>query len=61
MESFEGWLPRQCSKVGEYYMRVKACVKNMERLVEEVRTELVMKKVLRTLLPKWNNVAIIIE
>ena len=47
--------------VGDYYVRVDACVDKMKTLGEEVPNVDIVKKVLRTLLPRWNHVAIIIE
>lgn len=58
---FENLKINQYEKVDDYCMREKSCVNKMETLGEEVKNEVIMKKVLRTLLPKWNHVAIIIK
>lgn len=45
----------------ESCMRFKACVNKMGNLGKEVKNEVVVMKVIRTLIPKWNHVTIIIE
>lgn len=41
--------------VGDYSMRVKACVDRMKILGEDIPNEVIVKKLLRTLLSKWNH------
>ena len=48
-------------KVVDYCVRVQSCVNKMKTLGEIIENKVVVKKVLRSLLPKWNLVAIIIE
>lgn len=47
--------------MGDYHVRVKACVDKIKILGEEILNEFIMNKVLRILLPKWKHVEIIIE
>lgn len=58
---FENLKMNEGENVGDYYIRVKSCVNKIKNLGEEVKTEVILKKVLRYLLSKWNHVAIIIE
>ena len=44
-----------------YYVRVKYVVNKMDTLGEMASNEVLIKKVLRSLTPRWNNVAIILE
>lgn len=57
---FENLKMREEENVGDYCVRVKSCVDKMKTLGEEISNEVIVKKVLRTLPPKWNHVAIII-
>jgi len=45
-------LEMEDEKVGEFCVRLKACVNKMETLGEEVSNEVVVKKVLKKLLLK---------
>lgn len=47
--------------MGDFGVRVKTCVDKMKTLGEDITNEMMVKKVIRSLLPRWNNVAIIIE
>ena len=58
---FENLKMKDDEKVADYCVRVQTCVNKMKTLGEEIENEVVVKKVLRSLLPKWNLVAIIIE
>ena len=58
---FENLKMKDDEKVTDYCVRVQTCVNKMKSLGEEIENEVVVKKVLRSLLPKWNSVAIIIE
>lgn len=58
---FENLKMREEENVGDYCVRVKSCVDKMKTPREEISNEVIVKKVLRTLPPKWNHVAIIIE
>lgn len=58
---FENIRMQEYEAVGDYCVRVKAIIDQMETLGEEVKPEVVVKKVLRTLLHKWDHIAIIIE
>lgn len=49
---FENLRMKEAEKVGDYCMRVKACVDKMRVFGEKVENEVIVKKVLRTLLPK---------
>ena len=58
---FENLKMKDDEKVVDYCVRVQTCVNKMKTLGEEIENEVVVKKVLRSLLSKWNSVAIIIE
>lgn len=58
---FENLRMKENEAIGDYCVRVKAIVDQIETLGEEVKPEVVVKKVLRTLLRKWDHIAIIIE
>lgn len=58
---FENLRMQEYKAIGDYYVRVKAIIDQMETLGEEVKPKVVVKKVLRTLLRKWDHIAIIIE
>lgn len=49
---FENWRMKDDEKFGEYCVRFRACVNKMDTPSEEVKNEVVMNKMLRTLLPK---------
>lgn len=46
--------------VGDYCVRVKVVVNKITTLGEKMEKEVIVKKVLRSLTPRWNHVAIII-
>ena len=58
---FENLKMKEDEHVGDYCVRVKTCVDKMKTLREDIANEVVVKKVLRSILSKWNNVTIIIE
>lgn len=58
---FENLKMKDDEKVVDYYVIVQSCVNKMKILGEAIENAVVVKKVLRSLLPKWNLVAIIIE
>lgn len=58
---FENLKKKEEESVGDYCVRVQDCVDKMKTLGEIVTNEVMVKKVLRSLLPKWNDVAITIE
>lgn len=58
---FENLKMKDDEKVADYCVRVQTYVNKMKTLGEEIENEVVVKKVLISLLPKWNLVAIIIE
>ena len=57
---FENLKMKEEEHVGDYCVRVKSCVDKMKIHGEEISNEVIMKKVLRILLPKWNHIIIII-
>jgi hypothetical protein len=52
---------QEAENVSDYCVRVKDVVNKMATLWEIVDKEVLIKKVLRSLKPRWNHVAIIIE
>jgi len=52
---------KEDDNVGDYCVRVKDVVNEMATLGEILKIEVVGKKVLISLYPKWNYIAIIIE
>lgn len=52
---------KEAENVGDYCMRAKACIEKMRAFGEKVDNEVILKKVLRTLFPKWRETSIIIE
>jgi hypothetical protein len=58
---FENLKMQEAENVSDYCVRVKDVVNKMATLGEIVDKEVLIKKVLRSLTPRWNHVAIIIE
>jgi hypothetical protein len=52
---------QEAENVSDYCVRVKDAVNKMATLGEIVDKEVLIKKVFRSLTPRWNHVAIIIE
>ena len=52
---------QEAESVSDYCVRVKDVVNKMATLGENVSTEVLIKKVLRSLTHRWNHVAIIME
>lgn len=52
---------QEAESISDYCVRVKDVVNKMATLGETVSNEVLIKKVLRSLTPRWNNVAIILE
>lgn len=48
-------------KVVDYYVRVQSCVNKMKTPREMIENEVIVKRILRSLLSKWNHIAIIIK
>jgi hypothetical protein len=57
---FENLKMQEAENVSDYCVRVKDIVNKMATLREIVDKEVLNKKVLRSLTPRWNHVAIII-
>jgi len=47
--------------MGDYFVWAKAIVNKMATLSDDLEKYLVIKKVLRVLFPKWDNVALVIK
>jgi len=58
---FENLKMQEAESISDYCVRVKDVVNKMATLGETVSNEVLIKKVLRYLTPRWNNVAIILE
>lgn len=58
---FENLKMQEAESISDYCVRVKDVVNKMATLGEIVSNEVLIKKVLRSLTPRWNHVAIIIE
>jgi hypothetical protein len=58
---FENLKMQEAENVSDYSVRVKDVVNKMATLGEIVDKEVWIRKVLRSLTPRWNHVAIIIE
>jgi hypothetical protein len=58
---FENLKMQEAENVSDYSVRVKDVVNKMATLGEIVDKEVRIRKVLRSLTPRWNHVAIIIE
>jgi hypothetical protein len=58
---FENLKMQEDENVSDYCVRVKYVINKMATLGEIVDKEVVIKKVLRSITPRWNHVAIIIE
>ena len=52
---------QEVESISDYYVRVKDVINKMATLGEMVSNEVIIKKVLISLTPIWNNVAIILE
>lgn len=60
-KEFENLEMNKGQNVGDYFVRAKYYVNKIKNLGDKVKNKLVVKNVLRYLLPKWNHVSIIIE
>jgi hypothetical protein len=58
---FQNLKMQEAENVSDYCVRVKDVVNKMATLREIVEKEVLIKKVLRSLTPRWTHVAIIIE
>ena len=58
---FENLKTQEAKKVSDYYVSIHDVVNKMATQGETMKIEVVIKYVLRSLMPRWNHVAIIIK
>ena len=58
---FENMKQEEKETAGDYCVRVKAIINKMATLGEKIEKEVVIKKVLRTLIEKYDHATLIIE